>query len=291
MRRSSFGAIDSDQYLGLRFTSTFRRSAVVEADQVKSASHFLTLLDNALNYGGKLASRSGYQLDALTPISSSRSKQWTWDSAHRQRTISSLLPRSQIAPETRRDGLGLSIVKHTIQAHGGTVSLEAPCSVNFTIVCPIARPNGNIETRNAAPVACIRKPHSAFSIQIHVSLGRFPSPDHQEGRQMLGPLSKTLFASLDVDDRDSQSPCDLRTSIQFPFRSSFGDFVPDKVRRCGQRKQFIAFHAASSRPVRPYLQSHDPMIRDHLLYVSSETSTALERSAIFHAALVSRAKT
>src|ERR1700730_1596749 len=152
-----------------------------------------------------LASRSGYQCDALTPISFSRSK--TMDLGFRSpinRTFSSAFTAfTRIAPETR-EGPDLDYRLSNIRSRRteGPYLWRAPLAPAQLLrsACPITRPKQQYRfTSSAWPLP--------------------PSPDQSETSPNVGFLGQEHCLPVsDVDGRDSQAPLRPRApSHRFPI--------------------------------------------------------------------------
>jgi two-component system, OmpR family, phosphate regulon sensor histidine kinase PhoR len=114
----------------------------IEADQVKIEQAVFNLLDNALKYGGKSGPRVLIEVDytpleVILKVKDNGPGIPLGDQPHIfERFYRVHKDRSRDAGGT---GLGLSIVKHTAQAHGGSVELESSPGQGATFMVRLPR--------------------------------------------------------------------------------------------------------------------------------------------------------
>jgi signal transduction histidine kinase len=118
--------------------------ALVRLDEQRITQALLQLADNAVKHtqpGDTIAVGAGVDRDGSTPIRSVRL--WVRDTGHGvaagdKERIFERFSRSTVLPGDEGFGLGLSIVRAIVGAHGGTVHVEDtdPTGATFVITLP-----------------------------------------------------------------------------------------------------------------------------------------------------------
>jgi len=124
-------------------------SVLIDRDAMAQA--ISNLLDNAIKYSGKLKQLSITAKTVEADLSIEIADQGVGIPRAEQAKIFEKFYRvgNGLVHDVKGSGLGLSLVKHIIEAHNGTISVESDVGKGsrFTILLPIARTAADVETR------------------------------------------------------------------------------------------------------------------------------------------------
>ena len=119
-------------------------------DREAMAQAISNLLDNAIKYSGKLKQLSITAKTVEADLSIEIADQGVGIPRAEQAKIFEKFYRvgNGLVHDVKGSGLGLSLVKHIIEAHNGTISVESDVGKGsrFTILLPIARTAADVET-------------------------------------------------------------------------------------------------------------------------------------------------
>ena len=123
-------------------------SVLIDRDAMAQA--ISNLLDNAIKYSGKLKQLSITAKTVEADLSIEIADQGVGIPRAEQAKIFEKFYRvgNGLVHDVKGSGLGLSLVKHIIEAHNGTISVESDVGKGsrFTILLPIARTAADVET-------------------------------------------------------------------------------------------------------------------------------------------------
>jgi len=124
-------------------------SVLIDRDAMAQA--ISNLLDNAIKYSGKLKQLSITAKTVEADLSIEIADQGVGIPRAEQAKIFEKFYRvgNGLVHDVKGSGLGLSLVKHIIEAHNGTISVESDVGKGsrFTILLPIGRTAADVETR------------------------------------------------------------------------------------------------------------------------------------------------
>ena len=150
LRELITGAADLYEYSaeerGVRLHAEVPAGLHVHADKVRLQQVVANLLDNAIKYGrpgGEIILAGGNDEAGSRPVWFSVADQGIGIEAHDLPRIWDRLYRADRSRSQRGSGLGLSLVKAIVQAHGGRVEVASTPNVGsvFTVILPKDLPN------------------------------------------------------------------------------------------------------------------------------------------------------